>query len=267
MLHNGIYTGWVRHRRLLPRRHQFRYPFAMVALDLDAINTVFKSNLLWSVERFNVLSLHRKDCLQSRERDLKQAIYRVILENTGKAFSGSVRLVTVLRTFGFYFNSVSFYFCYENDQLVFVVSEINNTPWNERYAYVMDAETSEQRGLAHHFHFNKQFHVSPFMPMNLRYHWTFLVKDTQLAVNMNLYDAQVDKYFDATMNLSHTPFSVKNMTLFPLIYPLQGAMMLSRIYMQALRVWLKRIPFFNHPDTHFPSADASAKPYYRETEK
>jgi DUF1365 family protein len=46
-----------------------------------------------------------------------------------------------------------------------VLAEVRNTPWNERHYYAVDGQQARP--------LEKAFHVSPFNPMDMVYHWRF----------------------------------------------------------------------------------------------
>ena len=247
--HSALFAGKVRHRRYLPRAHTFDYPLFMVYLDLDDIETVCAKSRYWSSDRRNLVEFRREDYLGAEsELPLKAAVQQKILEKTGQAHQGPVHMLTHLRYWGFCFNPVSFYFCYHpnGEHLEHIVAEINNTPWNERYAYVLSSEQSTGSGGLYRFEFDKVFHVSPFMPMDLHYQWQFRLKQQSLAVHMRLY-RRAHRIFDATLALRRQALTTRAMHIMPLKYPFLCVNVLWRIYWQALRLWLKRIPVYTHP--------------------
>jgi uncharacterized protein len=245
MLPDGIYRGWVHHQRHLPKNHEFQYPLAMLMLDLDELQSHFKRSRFWSLERFNLISFYRKDYLQSDQTDLKQAVVELIQQRSGESFSGTVKILTHPRYLGFIFNPVTFYFCYEQQQLKFIVAEINNTPWNERYAYVL--KVNQQQNQPWRFDFDKQFHISPFMPMDIQYHWRFQLEQDAININMVLL-REGERQFDATLQADFQPMTARSMRWLPIRYPLQTLRVVMRIYWQALRLWGKHTPSFSHPD-------------------
>jgi hypothetical protein len=99
------------------------------------------------------------------------AVRDLVERSTGRRPSGSIQLLTHLRYFGYCFNPVSFYFVHDADdrQVSTIVAEVNNTPWNEQHAYVLDSFENLSRGNKKHFRFSKDFHVSPFHAMEQTY--------------------------------------------------------------------------------------------------
>lgn len=245
MLHNSLQLGTVSHRRFKPVPHAFEYPVFMSLLDLDEIDSIFERSPLWSVGRFNLVSFYRSDYLPG-EGNLRSEVVRRIADGTGRSFDGRIFLLTHLRYLGFCFNPVSFYFCFSGrrEQPDYILAEINNTPWNQRHCYVLDCTAQPQGGLE--FSFGKQFHVSPFMPMDLGYSWRFRLDNGGVDVGMALRDHD-GVCFHAALSLSGVPFSRSAMRSIPLRYPFTTAAVLYRIYWQAFRLWLKRAPFHDHP--------------------
>lgn len=261
MLPDGIYKGEVVHKRFHPKKHAFNYPLAMILVDVDTIESSFKQSRWWSLERFNLISFYRKDYIQSERitnsdisnRSISEVVSEKIFDDCGEQFKGSVKILTNPRFFGYVFNPVSFYLCYdENNQIKYILSQINNTPWNERYTYVHRVPSHSGSKMV--FEFDKEFHVSPFMPMNLNYTWKFILDNNQVDIHMALFDSGV-KQFVASMRAKYSPFTAINMFKLPVEFPMQTLRIVWRIYWHALRLWMKKIPFYEHPNSHEPKSN------------
>lgn len=246
---SAVYEGRVRHRRHAPRPHAFDYSIAQLYLDLDELDAVFASHPLWSVDRRNLAEFRRSDYLDPPERGLADAVRDRVHAATGTWPEGPVRLLTHLRYFGHVFNPVSFYYCFEADgrTLECVVAEITNTPWGERHAYVLPTAAALVRGRAWHWDFDKTFHVSPFLPMDCRYHWSLTPPGEDLQVHMQVA-RDGEPHFDATLQLQRRPLDAPALARVLWRYPLMTAQVVAAIHWQALRLWLKRTPVFTHPD-------------------
>ncbi|MDH3466397.1 MAG: DUF1365 domain-containing protein, partial [Gammaproteobacteria bacterium] len=156
-----------------------------------------------------------------------------------------------LRYFGYGFNPVSFYYCFDKDdeRVETIVAEVNNTPWGEQHHYVLGADQDLGRHGHKRFQIRKSFHVSPFMPMQIDYDWRFSAPDEVLAVHMeSRKDAR--KVFDATLKLRRRSISGTTLAGVLVQYPLMTFKVIGAIYYQALRLWLKRVPFYTHTN-HF----------------
>lgn len=255
-----IYQGQVRHRRFDPHEHRFQYRLFMMYLDLDELPDLFDRFWLWSARRFNLAWFRREDHHGDPVTPLSQSIRELVEQQTGHLPKGPIRLLTHLRYFGYGFNPVSFYYCFDKDdrRVEYLVAEVNNTPWGEQHCYVFTRNRLADNQRHQRFCFEKDFHVSPFMPMEIDYDWRFSSPEEQLSIHMiNLQEQQ--KLFDATLVMRRKPITHARMAGVLLGYPLMTLKVISAIYYQALKLWLKRTPFFTHPDKKEAPHSAESK--------
>lgn len=243
-LHSAIYTGWVSHHRLQPIMHGFRYQLFMLYLDLEELPKLFKNNSLWSYLKPNLAYFRRSDYLGPSHEALDVSVRNLVEQQTGRRPLGRIGLLTHCRYWGICFNPVSFYYCHDaQGQLQAIVSHITNTPWKERHAYVHTMDTAEN-GV---FNLKKDFHVSPFMPMDIQYRWQFSAPAEAINVHMQNWRDQQAVFF-ATLNLQRQPWQAETLNRLLWQYPWMTLKVIAAIYWQALRLWLKKVPFYSHPD-------------------
>ncbi|HWL63116.1 MAG TPA: DUF1365 domain-containing protein [Steroidobacteraceae bacterium] len=247
-MHSALYIGRLRHRRHAPRRHAFSYALCMVWLDLAELDEVFRRRWFWSTRRPALAWLKRADYLGDPGVPLEKAVRDAVAAHTGQRPTGPVRMLTQLRSFGHCFNPVTFYYCFAPDgtRIETILAQITNTPWGERHTYVLPVERAEGPTALHRFHLDKRFHVSPFMQMAQRYHWTFTAPAARLAVHMDNLQ-QGERVFDATLVLRRREIGTASLALALLRWPAATLRVQAAIYWQALRLWLKRVPFHTHP--------------------
>jgi DUF1365 family protein len=249
-MNSCIYEGHVRHRRFRPVQNSFRYRIFFMFLDLEELPELFHNTPLWSHGRVNLAYLRRRDHLGDPRVPLQQAVCDLVEDRLQKRPKGSIRLLTHLRYFGYCFNPVSFYYCYDQseEEVDTIVAEIHNTPWGEEYCYVLGEDLNEhpKRGWKR-YQFNKNFHISPFMDMDIWYDWRFRKPGRSLTVHMNNSE-KGQKLFDATLTLNRREIDSYALNKVLLAYPFMTLKVTTMIYLQALRLWSKGTPFYVHPE-------------------
>jgi len=265
---SALYLGWMRHRRVLPKAHDFLYDLFMVYLDLAELDRVFAGRWFWSVRRMALARFRREDHLGDPSVPLEDAVRDLVAERTGQRPDGPIRLLTHLAYFGYGFNPVSFYYCFDaaDTRVETIVAEVNNTPWGEQHCYVLDQAHAPRQGALARHQFDKDFHVSPFMPMEIGYDWMFGDPAEDLVVHMILNsrpDAaggqERQKMFDATLHLQRRPITGASLAGVLVRFPFMTLKVIFGIHWHALRLWLKGVPVFTHPvKLSVPAATATA---------
>jgi len=250
-----LYIGKVMHHRHLPTSHRFSYSIFMLYLDLDELPSLFDRYWLWSARGFNLAQFRRQDHLHG-DACLKSTVLDLVEHQTGNRPAGKVCLLTHLRYFAYVMNPVSFYYCFDEDNqsLQAIVAEVHNTPWGEQHAYVLEANKFSENasGALYQFEHDKSFHVSPFLPMDMRYHWRVSGPSEKLSVFIENWQAldqshEAQRVFNVGMQLRRRSISSASLAKCLLTFPLMTLKVAGAIYYQALRLWLKKIPIYHKP--------------------
>lgn len=255
-MNSCIYEGQVTHKRFQPVAHEFTYSLFMLYLDLSELKTVFRKHWFWSTRFPNVAWFRRAEHLGDRDEPLDQSVRNFICTETGSEHNGPIHLLTHLRYFGLQMNPVSFFFCFDHDgEVKHIVAEVNNTPWGEQHCYLLDPK---------HFapapndptRLEKDFHVSPYMPMDMQYQWRVTSPGSRLNISISNFKDD-ERFLNVAMGMHQKPITTRSLTQVLFQYPFMTAKVFAGIYWQALRLWRKRVPFFSHPNKTRPKKTRS----------
>jgi DUF1365 family protein len=232
---SAVYTGTLVHARRAPARHVFRYPVSYWLFDLDELPELEGRLRLFSFNRRNVVSLRGGDHFGGAPA-LKQAVLDLIDDPSVER----VLMLTQPRIFGYVFNPVSFYWCYRgNGSLACMVAELNNT-FGERLPEVL-------RGAELHYEHRKRLHVSPFFGLDQSYEYAFSQPGDDVWARIHVRDDDGRRPLTAILHARRRELTNRSLGALLLRYPLQPLQVTALIHFEALRLWLKRVPFHHKP--------------------
>ena len=235
---SAFYTGKISHRRYIPKPHRFSYSFFMWFLNLDELNRLPSMGRWFSTRKWAASRFYRPDYLGDPARPLGDSVRERMEALTGQPVGGQVCGLMNLRTFGMYFSPVNFYYGFNGSgQFSHFLAEVSNIPWGERHQYAFYV-AGRNLSPTH----DKEFHVSPFNPDNQFYRWKIGVPGDRIGIGLAVHDER-GRIFSAGLDLARYPLSIDIVKRQLLKKPPMTAFIVGGIYYQALRLFLKGVPY------------------------
>jgi uncharacterized protein len=240
-------VGEVRHRRLAPVDHAFAYPTCFLLLPMRTLRDAPSP----------VLARNRRALFGFRDADHGDggpdslAWLEALLAREGvRDADGEVWLHCIPRMFGLAFKPVSFWYAHRADgSLAAIVVEVNNT-FGERHCYLLAGdELAFGRTLAA----RKVFHVSPFCRTRGDYAFRFMRTDLASPDGTGRTAVRVELHVDGaplivtSVSGRVAPLTAAGVRRATWTFPAMTAAIVARIHWQALKLWLRRVPFFAKP--------------------
>ncbi len=247
-MNSCLYDCEVMHHRLKPKRHRLVHSTFMFYLDLDELDEIAQ-RLFWvKRNQRGIYSFCDQDHLQFGATDVKNNV-RAYLRSKGQNFpTGRIGLLTNLRTFGYLFNPVSFYFCFAVDgQPTCVVPEIGNT-FGELKPFFLGAETW-QDGMFRQMQ-TKYFYISPFTDLDIQMDFQLKIPEEKLDIKIDDYQ-QGEKFLLSSLMGKRLELTDQNLAKLTLRMPWVTVKVISLIHWHALLLWFKKVPYHlkqDHPE-------------------
>ena len=232
-MNSCLYNGLVTHTRFKPVKHKLKYRTFSLFIDLDELDKLDKENLIFSFNKFNIFSFYNRDHGDRDGKSLKDWIFQNLKKFNIKQNINKIKLLCYPRVFGYVFNPLSIFYCYEENILKAIFFEVKNT-FNEQHTYIFKVKDSNivtQKC-------KKKFYVSPFMNMDTYYSFRLLNPDQKLSVSIEQTDKK-DTILNAVQTGERKDFNLKQLVVNFFKYPLMTIKIISAIHFEALLLWKK----------------------------
>lgn len=236
---NALYECRVMHHRLTPKEHRFDYRVFYLWLDLDQLDALYGSLRFFSRNLWNVFSFYDRDHLNLGEPTVKANLLRWL---TGQGVDASsiarIQFLTFPRVFGYIFNPVSFFFCFdEQGTTLCTVAQVTNT-YREQKPYLLRDRDADGR---FRLITPKHFYVSPFSALDLHFDFKLRVPDDKLDIHID--DREGDRpILLSALTGERKPLTDARLLWFVVKYPLLTLRVIFLIHWHAFLLWCKRIP-------------------------
>ncbi len=284
---SAVYFGHVMHARLRPFRHRFVYRVFSLLLDIDRLDEFGKKLRFFSHNRFNLFSLHDRDHGARTDDCLRDWVRAELADAGLEPPDGRYFMLCFPRVLGFVFNPLTVFFCFtESGALRALIYEVRNT-FGDKHPYVIpigdgqgargavpapdtDAEdgvaaartqtqiqtpaqtqaqtqAQAQTSAVHTHRQEKDFYVSPFIGMAMRYRFRLRVPGEKLSVMIRetATDEGDEELLIATLTGQRRMLRDRTLALAFFRYPLMTLKVFAAIHFEALRLWRKGATFYS----------------------
>ena len=235
-----IYRGFVTHRRFKPVRHYFSYKTFSILFDLTELEELHKKIGIFSFNKFNIFSFYNKDHGSRDGSDLTEWVKTNLKKYNLNFNISKIKLLCFPRIFGYVFNPLSIFYCYEGNILKAILYEVKNT-FNEQHTYVFPVADNLKIITQQ---CNKKFYVSPFIEMDTLYNFRLTEPGENIKILIKQTD-KIDKVLVACQVGKKQPMSLKQLIINFFIHPMMTLKIILSVHYEALRLWKKGAIFQN----------------------
>jgi uncharacterized protein len=232
-MNSCIYNGVVKHQRFKPIKHSLNYKTFSLLVDLDEIETLANNISIFSLNRFNIFSFYDLDHGARDGSPIKDWVLKNIKKFNISNNITKIKLLCYPRIFGYVFNPLSIFYCYENNDLRSIFYEVKNT-FNEQHTYIFKIKNNEKIEQK----CKKKFYVSPFIDMETYYNFKLLNPKDKLSIFIKQTDGE-ETVLTATQTGEKREFSFKQLLINFFKYPLMTIKIISSIHYEAFFLWKK----------------------------
>ncbi len=238
-MNSCLYECTVMHRRIAPKKHEFVYRIFLFLFDLEELPEIECRVPFFSVNMPNLYSLRDEDYFQLHSRGIRQNLETFLATQNLPVRPARIQLLTLPRLLGYTFNPVSVFFCFdENDRPLTSVIQVGNT-FGELKPFLVPCDSA---GPGFHVRVPKNYYVSPFSALDLEFDFRFDLPGRRLRLAIDDYSGG-ERVLISTVTGAREELTAANLARFTLRYPLVTLKVIFLIHWEALRLWLKKIPF------------------------
>ncbi|AYJ79629.1 DUF1365 domain-containing protein [Aliarcobacter cryaerophilus ATCC 43158] len=237
---HNIFEGTIYHKRYLPKKYDFKYNFYL--LDIDVFDLKSLKNKIFSINRFNLMSLKSVDHFGSSSdflTNIEELLKKFDLKATSK-----MRFLTLPRVLNFVFNPISVLVLFDEQNLpTHILAEVHN--YNSgRIVYCVKLE---KRNNSYFGVVKKDMYVSPFFECEGVYEFELKYDENKLFIKIDLYEDKEHK-LTAIFNSKSKPYSFKNILKIFVRYIFSTFLVVSRTFYHAFRLYLKGLKIYTPRD-------------------
>lgn len=258
---SALYVGSVVHSRLRPRSHRLRYRTFSLLLDIDELPSLARTLRCFSIGRFGLYSFRPGDHLSGSGEDLREQVEAIMRGAGMEPDGGPIRVLTMPRILGYSFNPLSVFFCHGADgALRAILYEVNNT-FGQRHSYFFPLAETGEKVMRHAC--EKEFYVSPFMPMEMTYRFRIEAPAEKYTISIVVAD-DGGALLTAAQSMSRRPLTDRALLRLFFTQPLMTLKVIAGIHYEALLIWLKGVGLQPRPS---PPAEPVTFAAQKQTEK
>ena len=232
-MNSCIYNGEVTHVRFKPVRHSLKYKTFSLLIDLDEIDKLDKSISIFSHNKFNIFSFYDLDHGDRDGGCLKEWVLSSLKKFNIKENITKIKILCYPRIFGYVFNPLSVFYCYDHSKLKAIFYEVKNT-FNEQHTYIF--KIKEDKEIVQKC--KKKFYVSPFMDMETFYNFKLKDPNQKLSIFIRQTDEE-STILTATQTGEKKELCLKQLVINFFRYPFMTIKIIGSIHFEALLLWKK----------------------------